>query len=379
MFSRGFLRKTATENEHPLQQAGAAALAGLGTYAYLRHPGTLPKWAPAEFRKLRQAATQHGYTRVHLHNKHPNSFMKHISELARPADKHVHLSVGRSYNSGNKTKSVVFDPESTHHSLSKHMVGKVDKTVRAISKGKLEEYKVTKKMGLKLPKTNTLSSASTLGKGEIAKPARGSQARLAITKSDIESHNPNDPLLKNFKQLRSVLHKLRNSKKLTDENIISTKLNHHPGYRKWLTERAIKNPSKFVRQPKIDISKEYRVHALHGMPLGITAGRHALLPMGHGEVEHATRKLLTKVHPDLKNNLLAIDIAKDKKGKWHIIETNPGPDSGFLTPTNMIDIRGPHKFYRALTGKQSKPAATVAGLGAAGAAGYAAKKLEDRN
>jgi hypothetical protein len=379
MFIDGFLSKVAESKDSlpPLSHAlFPAVAAGLGTYAFLRHPGSLPKKAPAAFKKMREAAQQHGFTRVHLHDRKPSSLVKKLTEITRPADKHVHLTTNKSYASGLRTKSVVFDPEETDKLRSKHMVGKTDKLVRALSKSKLHEYQLAKKMGLQIPFTGKLRSARSLKGNEIAKPASGSQARFAITKKDIQQHDPSHPLLKNFKQAKGLLRKLHQSGKIKDINVIESKLNHHPGYKHWLTEQVIKNPHKFVRQKKINIDKEYRVHTLHGMPLGITAGRHHLLPTGHQEAEQAAARLLRKTKPELKNNLLALDVAKDTRGKWHVIETNPGPASGFLTPTKIVDIRGPHKLYKALTGRYAKPSAAMAGAGVAGATGLAVRQLD---
>ena len=67
------------------------------------------------------------------------------------------------------------------------------------------------------------------------------------------------------------------------------------------------------------------------------------------QAEAAAKRMLKKLDPSLKNNMLALDIARDKRGKWHVIETNPGPDSGFLSPASAAGFMGPHKLYHAVT------------------------------
>jgi hypothetical protein len=114
-----------------------------------------------------------------------------------------------------------------------------------------------------------------------------------------------------------------------------------------------------------------------GEPMGVSSARHSVRQFflnRNRPAEVAATKMLKRVDPKLKQNLLAMDIVRTKKGGWYVIETNPGHDSGFLTPTSgsAMDLRGPHALYKSVTGRYSKlvsgagGAAAAAGTGGAG-------------
>jgi hypothetical protein len=322
---------------------------------------------------MRRAAVEHGYSRVHLHDKNPGFIRRTLTNMFQSSDRPIHLSTNRAHTVKNKFSGPVFDPEGSGYFKTPHLLGKDDAITKRISHSKLEEYRLGKKLGLKIPHTTQLRDAKNLSTKEIAKPKGGSQSRIALSKKDIEAYNPDDLGLRNYKLLHRKLLAAQKAGKM-GVNEASVALNHHPGYRQHLAEQAIRNPKKFVRQTKINIDKEYRVHTLHGEPIGSTHGRHWLTFGGKAEAESAARRLLKGVHPKLKNNMMALDVAKDRRGKWHIIETNPGPGSGFLTPTKLVDFRGPQELYKFVTGRYSKPVSTVAGAAVAGGVYAATKK-----
>lgn len=367
MFSHGFSKTAlAKEEDSSLLSKAAPLAAGAATYSLMRRGKALSKNTPAKFKQLRSAAQRHGMTRVHLHEgkKPPGALKKFLTEVFQPADTHVHLSTSRSYTAGKPTKAPVFDPDETGKFRSPLMIGKEDRTAKAIHRGKLKEYQVAKKMGLPIAKTTKLRSIDSLKKNEIAKPATGSQSKVVITHEDVKKYNPHDPQLRSYRAFRNLTEKLYRAGKVSS-GVRDIKLNSHPGYKSWMVEQALKNPKKFVKQDRIHIDKEYRVHTLYGKALGAAFSRHKLDFGSAAGAERAAEKILKNVNPKLKDNLLSLDIAKDKKGKWHIIETNPGAASGFITPDRMIDFRGPHAFYKAITGKYA-PSSSM--LGAAGAA-----------
>jgi hypothetical protein len=376
MFSYGFT-KVALQKEEPsgLRKSVAPLAAGAATYAVMRRGKALPRNAPAKFKQLREATQRHGLTRVHLHegNKPPGAVKKFVTEVLHPADTHAHLSTSRAHIVGTKTKAPVFDPDSTGRFKSPIMIGKSDRTAKAIDRSKLKEYQIAKKMGLHLPKTSKLRSIDSLKKHEIAKLRTGSQSKVVITHEDVKAYNPRDPNLKAYRAFKSLTEKLYQSGKVS-QGIRDFKLTRHPGYKSWMVEQALKHPKKFIKQDRIHIDKEYRVHTLFGKSLGISSPRHGLEFGSSGEAERAAEKILKDVHPKLKDNLLALDIARDKKGKWHIIETNPGPESGFITPSKMIDFRGPHAFYKAMTGRHA-PSSSLLAAGGATAATAAAQEM----
>lgn len=359
----------------------APLLAGAATYLGMRRYRPLPKNAPKGLRALREAAKEHGFTRVHVDDKSPGSIKKFVRELFVPADNHAYLTTGRSYTSGIKTKAAVFDPNDTGMFKTPHRVGYEDRLTRKIERSKLDEYAVAKRMGLALPKTQRVKSIKNLKDGEIAKPLGGSQSRSPITAADVKKYDKNSLALRNFKSLKDSLTKLLKKREI-DSDDVPRLLNRHPGYKDWLVEQALKNPKKFVKQPKIDIKNEYRVHTLHGKSIGATANRHALSFGGNAEAERAAEKLLKNVSPKLKNNMLALDVAKDSKGKWHVIETNAGPASGFLTPAAWYDFRGPHALYKAMTGRYARSSsalgAAAAASGTAGATYVVDQKLKNK-
>jgi ATP-grasp domain, R2K clade family 3 len=351
---------------------GAGALgAGAGVYGLLRRPGKIP--VRGAVKAIRETAQRHGFARVHWHDK-PGLAHKIYSRIAEPADIHADVISGRAYFPRH-TKAVVFDPESTGKLRSPSMLGKMNKTATGIRKSKLAEYRIAKRMGLNIPETAPLGDPKTLGARWIAKPATGSMSK-ALTAADFAKHDPLHPDLVHYKIHKKELRPLVGNEYYKAD----ARLSHHPGAKRYHVEQALKHPERYVRQRKLDIKKEYRVHMIGGEPLGVSSARHSVRQFflnRNKPAEAAAAAMMKNVHPKLKKNLLAMDIVRTKKGGWHVIETNPGSDSGFLTPTSgsPIDIRGPHALYKSVTGRHSKlvagtaGAATAAGVGVAGGTG----------
>lgn len=349
-----------------LRTAGVVAATGaaaIGTYKHLRTRSPLANDAPEALKGLRVAAEKHGLAKVHIQDEPWTKAQKRLKSWLDPADKHRFVQVNKTFTV-HQHKGPVFDPGDTGAVESKFKVGdERDKVARAINRSKLDEYHTASSMGVPMLKTEPLGHHSQLGENEIAKLNKGSMSKMVVTSQDIASHDPAHPVLKSYKRYRSSL-------KVKDPSERASKLTSHPGYKRALTEEAIKRPDKFVKQPKIDIADEYRVHTLGGKSIGIASGRYKF-SNNTAEAERAAENALKTAHPDLTKNLLAMDMAKDKSGSWHVIETNPGAASGFLAPANKLDVRGPHKLYKQVTGRYSRESSILGGAaaGAVGAAG----------
>lgn len=355
---------------------GAAVAAGAGTYAALRyHKSPLPEGASPQMKALRKAADRSGFARVALHDTEgskPTAWQKIVSEISQPADVHEHVGTGRSYTP-KKFGGAIFDPDDTGllEGRPGAKLGEENKVTDFINKGKLEEYHLATQAGLEMPHTAELGDPLQMPHDYIAKPAHGSASKSVVTRQMIDEHDPDHPLLKDFQKFRKNV-----SSKIKNENERGIAENTHPGYKRWMTGQAIKRPDNFVMQKKIDIAEEYRVHTLGGKSIGVTSSRFGLAaPMAHREAEAAAEAKLANVHPRLKDNLLAMDMAKDKTGDWHVIETNPGAASGFLSPHNKLDMRGPHSLYKAVTGRYARPTSIAGGVAAAGVAGVGTELL----
>jgi hypothetical protein len=355
--------------------AAVAAGSGALTYGLLRRRSSLPENAPARLKVLRKAAERYGMARVAVHEgSNVSGFRKAFTEVMQPADYTRHIASERAYGA-KKFKGAIFDPEETGRLEGGPQIGYHDKVSRQIEKGKLEEYHVATAAGLEMPHTAPLMDAKTIEPDYVAKPARGSQSKSVVTKEMIDKHDPNDPLLAEFKKFQKDY-----SSKIKNEDSRAVAENSHPGYKAHMTEQAIQHPENFVKQKKIDIAEEYRVHAIGGQAIKVTSGRFGLsTPLAHREAEAAAEAKLVNVHPKLKDNLLALDLAKDTTGNWHVIETNPGPGSGFLTPENKLDARGPHGLYKQITGRYARSTSALAGAGVAAGAGVGTLALTERD
>jgi hypothetical protein len=362
-------RERESEIARPLTAASvggtAAALAGGLVYKRLRTRTPLAADAPPAIRALRAAAEKHGYRRIHVTERPENKVMQGIRKLLSPADKHLIVPEGRVVRT-KKFKGAVFDPDATDIYEGALKIGAENKVAKSINRSKLEEYRIASSMGVNVLKTEPLGRHTDLRPGEIAKLNKGQQSKIVLHPEDFASHNPADKNIAEYRKFR------RSTRTMVDRDKRQKMSTSHPGYKGWMVEEAIKKPHKFVKQPKIDIESEYRVHTIGGKSIGISSGRFNYSG-GTKEAEKAAEGALKGADPKLTDNLLALDIAKDKKGAWHVIETNPGPKSGFLDPLNRMDVRGPHQLYKRVTGRYSQGAsalgAAAAALPAAGAAG----------
>ena len=371
-----------------LHIAEAAIGTGLTAYGLMRRRTPLKKGASQNLKSIREAAEKHGFVRVEHQDRFPGAartgadptvFQKIKSAIFHPADRHEHLVEGSRYTQGKKTKEAVFDPENSGRLSSEASIGQNRRSRRletAIDRSKLDEYKIATGMGIPMPHTLPLTDATQIKKGYIAKAATGSQSKIVVTRKMIAQHNPQHPDLLQYKKFRKI-----SKRAIKDPNILGPALNSHPGYGRWMAEQAIQKPGNFVQQKALKIASEHRVHTIGGEAIGITSGRHGVAAGAvnavtgrNRQAEKAVNKLLEKAKPNLQGTMMAVDTAKDTKGKWHVIETNPGTQSGFLTPQSRLDVRGPNQLYKLVTGRHSQAASGAA----AGAAALAAGAIEAR-
>lgn len=350
---------------------GVGSGLAIGTYALMRHRIPLGAATP-QLAALRKGAEKYGLARVTVHSripgrpirKGPTWWQKVSTEITQPADIHQHIVEGSVGPKPRRFKGPVFDPDEARTLKSRLTIGQQNRVGRQINRGKLEEYKALRAAGVTaIPTTLPLTKVG-LKRGYVAKPAHGASAGSVVTAEMIKAHNPNSPRLKSF-----IEHRRDVMKRIKDPNLQGIELKKNRGYKDWMTHQAINRPERFVQQRKVDIAKEYRVHLLGGRRLGVSSGRFG--PGLTSKAETAAEGMFKHANPELKKNLLAADIARDTRGKWHIIETNPGAQSGFLAPTRKIDVRGPNKMYHRITGRYSKPASIITS-GAVGAAGAGA-------
>jgi hypothetical protein len=182
-----------------------------------------------------------------------------------------------------------------------------------------------------------------------------------------------------------------------------------PMYGRW-TKQLLKDPEEFMVQEHISIAKdrallskregkvmvgktvpaEYRVHAIGGQVVpGATHHRWAIsseinpfssLAPEISRVNKATQVHLSKIPRNKLPNLpMALDVVRDTKGAYKIIETNPGGGSAFLAPEQSgIPTLTGHMHYKAITGRDSPALATAKGMLAGTSAGLVTRKMLTR-
>ncbi len=130
-----------------------------------------------------------------------------------------------------------------------------------------------------------------------------------------------------------------------DEDIITEKLQKHPQYLGWKIAQFLKDPRMVIAQERVDIKSEFRVEAIAGRVLGAksTVDRyahtwvktemqlpHTTPPETIARIEAYVQGLLDKLPPELRGTGFAFDIALLKDGSLTVIESNAGPESGYL-------------------------------------------------
>ncbi len=130
-----------------------------------------------------------------------------------------------------------------------------------------------------------------------------------------------------------------------DEDILTERLQKHACYLGWKVALFLKDPRMVIAQERVNIVKEFRVEAISGRVLGSlsTLDRYA-----HGwvkserqlpsttdaetiaRVEAYTQGLLDRLPPELRGTPFAFDVALLKEGSFIVIESNAGPESGYL-------------------------------------------------
>jgi hypothetical protein len=133
----------------------------------------------------------------------------------------------------------------------------------------------------------------------------------------------------------------------------------HPAFLGWKIANYLKNPELAIVQKKVDIDKEFRVEAIGGKILsdGSTIDRHFYADLDPDEpfkypkqnkeiidkVEAFAQSILDSLPEKLRGTPFAFDIAYLKDGSCMIIESNAGPESGFLTEWPP-SIKALHRF-----------------------------------
>jgi hypothetical protein len=147
-----------------------------------------------------------------------------------------------------------------------------------------------------------------------------------------------------------------------------------------------KSAGKVGRNIKIhgDVPSEYRVHVFGGrvVPGGSShrwAAGQEMNPFRRKEFKEMEKFVQDNVDKLPKSRTgvpMAMDVAKTTDGKWRIIESNPGGESGFLIPDKSKTLTmAPHAVYKAVTGRSSKPVAAATGLAAGAATAVAAGQV----
>lgn len=186
-----------------------------------------------------------------------------------------------------------------------------------------------------------------------------------------------------------------------------TQLLRDPSRRGEWTRDMLQNPQHYVVQERIPIATErrlpfvgrkhhpgkaelpveYRVHVVGGriVPEAISRRYGTVGGLNPLKTRREKQELIRQLQPQLEQlpekarsgMLMGMDVARTQGGKYRVIESNPmGGQSGFLQPDiTHAPTLSPHKVYKAVTGRESKPLAAakaLAGGGAAARLGYAA-------
>ncbi len=140
---------------------------------------------------------------------------------------------------------------------------------------------------------------------------------------------------------------------------------------------------EFIIQPKLDIKKEYRMHAVGGELSNKATSRHGvpttkdidkIKGFDSKEFNKLLQKDLKEKGLDDKNYIIGFDIAKTKDGKFKVIEgnTNSGRSFNFLNPADKKDM------LNQITGQKTTLAPALYGVGAAGASAVGTTKLLEK-
>jgi hypothetical protein len=186
-----------------------------------------------------------------------------------------------------------------------------------------------------------------------------------------------------------------------------TQLLTDPGQKgRWVRD-MLENPQSYVVQEHLPIATErrlpfiggkhhpgqaqlpveYRVHVVGGriVPGAISRRYGTVGSLNPLKTRREKQELIRQLQPHLEKlpaqtrqeMLLGMDVVRTPGGQFRVIETNPmGGQSGFLQPdVTHAPTLAPHRVYKAITGRESKPLAAakaLAGGGAAAGLGYAA-------
>jgi len=182
-----------------------------------------------------------------------------------------------------------------------------------------------------------------------------------------------------WKGMRGEFHKLMK----TDPNVAVKKFRNQPGYEGRVVEEALHDnvvfqerlpiqrhsggTAKYMRAHDAAPTKEYRVHTVGGYAdPGLAAPRFypgavsAVPEMFHARraAKWIQKEVLDKLPAKYRNMTMGIDVAPVGRGKFKVIELNPGGQSGVLDTPGM-NLR----LHKTVTGRYPHSTAALVGAG----------------
>lgn len=145
-----------------------------------------------------------------------------------------------------------------------------------------------------------------------------------------------------FESFQRKKQKLAEKYKNLSPDLMMRNLMKLPGFSGWRIKRFLQKPETAIVQEFVAIKKEYRVEIVLGKILGegSTVSRYNYkLPVEEQlppdikeiqQVEAFAQELLDSLPPKLKVTPFALDVAILENDRLVLIESNPGPNSGFL-------------------------------------------------
>lgn len=186
---------------------------------------------------------------------------------------------------------------------------------------------------------------------------------------------------------------------LLDEADDLTQLYRAQGPKGDMIRRVVSDPHAYVVQERIPLASEkllpftsyrqggrthvpieFRTHVVNGriVPDAVTRRYPTVGALNPFETRRMRKEIVDQLQPQLdklperyRNELtMALDTGRTTDGTWRIIETNPsGGQSGFMQPDmSGVPTLTPHRVYRAITGRESKPLAAAKALAGGGLA-----------
>jgi hypothetical protein len=402
--------------------AGASAAATLGplTYAFLRHRRLSSD--PA-LRRI-QEASKGQLTRV-LHDQAPTQLPGLRGKIQNAWNRLVHAGGGNVVHTGGMYEPQTFEGAVRLRKPSDAMYAKGDVNVGsggAAVVSNLADSKVNEAAYFAQHAPGAMPRSKNLDEimSDVPATLRGKPEYLDEMKKRLQQHFPSGFVLKETGGAQSsgmFPHEGHDFNKLLQEyreaglqdkfwrareaargkgpsamDAVYSDIKQHPAWSGRVLEEAVSNPYNVLAQEKVPIqkttglakvvgnalhqpsSKEYRVHVEGGAVVPeLTVPRFNAMGVLGGskekrEAEEFARKTLAQLPPEAQTSSYAMDVAPLEGGGHRLIESNPGGESGLLTPQ-----KNPFsgiKMFKGLTGQYSKPVAAI-GAGAAALGGGA--------